>query len=197
MKFLFDMLPVIVFFIGYSSGQSLPSLSLAKPIELATALAIAVSVLQIAWLLLRRKKVEPLQWISLALITVLGGATILLHNATFIFWKPSALYWCMGSGLLIARYFSGKQPLKSVMGKEMELPGAVWDKLNWAWAIFFLLMGIVNLLVAYNFPEAVWVKFKLFGTLGFTLLFAVAQALWLARQLPATPDAAPSASGES
>lgn len=197
MKFLFDMLPVIVFFIGYSSGQSLPALGLAKPIELATALAILVSVLQIVWLLIRGKKVEALQWISLGLIVVLGGATIILHNPTFIFWKPSALYWCMGSGLLIARYMSGKQPLKAIMGKEMELPGAVWDKLNWAWAVFFLLMGIVNLLVAYNFPEAVWVKFKLFGTLGFTLVFAVVQALWLARQLPSNPEPAQTANGES
>lgn len=190
MKFLFDLSPVIAFFIGYMSGLTIESWGLNKPIELATALAIAVSILQISWLLIRRKKVEVLQWISLALIVILGGATILLHNATFIFWKPTALYWCMGSGLLIARYIANKQPLKALMGKELSVPDATWDKLNWAWALFFIVMGIINILVAYQFSEALWVKFKLFGTLGMTLVFAIAQGIWLSRQVQEHADAA-------
>lgn len=191
MKFLFDMLPVIVFFIGYSSGQSLPEFGLQKPIELATALAITVSVLQIVWLLLRRKKIEALQWISLGLIVVLGGATILLHNPTFIFWKPTALYWCMGTALLVARHILHKEPLRALLGKEIQLPDAAWGKLSWAWVVFLFALGVLNIVIAYQFSEAFWVKFKVFGTTGITLLFALAQGLWIARLAQNTEDAPP------
>ncbi|GAB3265091.1 inner membrane-spanning protein YciB [Chitinimonas naiadis] len=187
MKFLFDLLPVIIFFAGYSSGLAFPEYGLNKPIEFATALAIAASVAQIGWLKLRGKPIEMMQWIGLALIVVLGGATLLLHSPTFIFWKPTALYIALAVSLLVSRYGLNKPPMALLLGKELSLPGKVWDKLMWAWVGFFLVMAALNLFVAFNFSEAFWVKFKLFGVLGLTFIFAIAQGLWLSRHMPETP----------
>lgn len=187
MKFLFDLLPVIVFFAGYSSGLAFPEYGLNKPIEFATALAIIVSVGQIAWLKLRGKKVEMMQWIGLALILILGGATLFFHSTTFIFWKPTALYIALAASLLVSRYGLKKPPMELLLGKELQLPGTVWDKLMWGWVAFFLLMAGLNLFVAFNFSESFWVKFKLFGVLGLTFIFAIAQGLWLNRHMPKAP----------
>ncbi|WP_269532378.1 septation protein A [Chitinimonas sp. BJYL2] len=184
MKFLFDLLPVIIFFAGYSSGLVFPEYGLNKPIEFATALAIAASVIQIGWLKLRGKPIEVMQWIGLGLIVVLGGLTLVLHSPAFIYWKPTAVNLALAGGLLITRFVLKKPPMALLLGKEMKLPEAMWDKLMWAWVGFFLLLAVVNLVVAFNFPEDIWVKFKLFGVLGMTFVFAIAQGLWLARHLP-------------
>lgn len=184
MKFLFDLLPVIVFFTGYVSGLSAPALGLAQPIEFATALAILIAVLQMVWMLGRRRKVDTLQWISFVLIVVMGGATLLLHNALFIKLKPTVLSAVMAGAMLVARYGMGKLPLKLLLGKELHLPDPLWDKLMWAWVGFFLFQGTVNLYVALSYPEAVWVKFKLVLVAGLPLVFAIGQAVWLSRHLP-------------
>jgi intracellular septation protein len=184
MKFLFDLLPVLAFFVGYASGHTLPEYGLHKPIEVATALAIVVSLGQIAWLKLCRRPVETMQWIALALIVVLGGATLLFHNPTFMYWKPTVLFSAMAAGLLISRHGFGKPPLKALLGKEMELPPDVWDRLMWAWVAFFSLLAVLNIVIAYRFSEQTWVNFKTFGDLGLTLVFVILQAIWLSRHLP-------------
>ncbi|WP_374355242.1 septation protein A [Chitinimonas sp.] len=186
MKFLFDLLPVIILFTGYFSGITAPALGLDKPIEFATALAMVVAALQMIWMLARRRKIDALQWISFGLIMVMGTATLVLHNAMFIKLKATVLSLVMASALLIGRYGLGKLPLKLLLGKELKLADIVWDKLMWAWVGFFVLQGGVNLYVALNYPEAVWVKFKLVLVIGFPLLFAVAQGLWLAKHMPQT-----------
>ncbi|WP_308419657.1 septation protein A [Chitinimonas koreensis] len=165
-------------------GRHPPQLGLQKPIEFATALAILVSVGQIGWLKLRGKHVEVMQWIGLALIVVLGGATILLHSPTFIYWKPTLLNLALATALLVSRFVLKKPPMQLLLGKEIQLPEPLWDKLMWAWAGFFVAVAAINLYVAYSFPEAVWVKFKLFGLLGLTVVFALAQGVWLSRHLP-------------
>jgi intracellular septation protein len=184
MKFLFDLLPVIVFFLGYATGKTLPAYGINQPIEFATLLAIAVAVLQMAWVLLRRKKVDVLQWISFVLIIVAGGATLVSHNPKFILLKPTVLPIAMAIAMLVCRYKFNTPPLKALMGKELTLPESQWDKLMWAWVAFFLFQAIANLYVTQYFSQAFWVKYHLVSSIGLPLVFAVLQGVWLLRHLP-------------
>ena len=171
MKFLFDFLPILLFFIAFKLYD----------IYVATAVAIVVSVVQVGWLWLQYRRVERMPLITLALIVVLGSATLLLHDENFIKWKPTAVNWLFGV-VFLGSQFIGKRPLiERMMGGNMELPAAVWVRLNLAWAVFFVAMGLANLYVAFNFDTDTWVDFKLFGMLGLTLVFVVAQAFYLAR----------------
>jgi intracellular septation protein len=167
MKLLFDLFPVILFFAAFK----------IKGIFVATAVAIIACVLQIGWMLIRRKKVEPMMWASLAIITVFGGATILLHNETYIKWKPSILYWLMGTVLLAGQVFFHKNAMKGILGKQMTLSDKAWNMVNVSWGIFFALLGCVNLVVAFNFSTDTWVNFKLFGIMGCIFVFAIVQSL--------------------
>ncbi|HXN14863.1 MAG TPA: septation protein A [Usitatibacter sp.] len=173
MKFLFDLFPVILFFVAFKFAG----------IFVATAVAIGATVVQIAWVLARGRKVTNMQWASLAIIGIFGGATLLLHDETFIKWKPTVLYWLAGSAFLVALAF-GKNLVKAVMSEGLQLPEAVWFKLAVAWGVFFLFKGTLNLYVAYTFPTEIWVNFKLFGGMGLMIAFVLAQALWLAKYLP-------------
>ena len=177
MKFLFDMFPVICFFAVYWFSD----------IYIATAAAIAATLGQVAWLKLRGRRVEPMLWASLAIIVVFGGLTLLLKDRMFIMWKPTVLYWLFAVVLGVSANAFGKNLIRAMMSKEVTLPEAVWARLNWSWVAFFAVMGVVNLAVAYNFSEAAWVKFKLFGGLGLMLLFVVAQAFFLARHMETDP----------
>jgi intracellular septation protein len=181
-KFFFDFFPVILFFVAFKVSD----------IFVATGVAIAATIAQIAWVLLRRKKVTGMQWTSLVIIVVFGGATLLLRDETFIKWKPTVLYWLAGVVFLGALAF--KQNLvKGVMGEGIELPEPVWRKLAVAWGVFFLFKGTLNLWVAYNFSTETWVNFKLFGGMGLMLAFVIVQALWIARYLPEDEKAKPAA----
>lgn len=173
MKFFTDLFPVVLFFATYW---------LSRDMFIATGVAIAATTLLVGWTWLRHRKVDTMQWVSLGLIVVLGGATLLLHDKHFIMWKPTVLYWVMGAGLLISD-FLGKNGLKLMMGQQLQLPAPVWRKLTWAWAGFFAFMGALNLFVAYRFSEDVWVNFKLFGGLGLMLAFVIAQSLFLAKYI--------------
>ena len=178
MKFLFDLFPVILFFAAYKLFD----------IWIATAAAIVAVVAQVGWLLARGKKVEPMLWISLGIIVVAGGATLLLHDERFIKWKPTLLYGAMAGALALAQFVFRKSPMKSLMGGQIALPDEAWLKLALAWIAFFVVMAILNLLVAFNFPTDTWVNFKLFGGMGLLILFIVVQSFWLARFMPETPD---------
>ncbi|MDR6215184.1 septation protein A [Paracidovorax wautersii] len=181
MKLLIDFFPIILFFAAFKVWG----------IYTATAVAIVATVLQIAYLRVRHGKVEPMQWVSLGVIVVFGGATLLAHSETFIKWKPTVLYWLMGGALLIAQLVFRKNLIRSLMGAQMTLPDNAWRTLNWSWAGFFAIMGVVNLWVAYTFDTDTWVNFKLFGGLGFMLVFVVAQALYLSRYLKEEEDKQP------
>jgi intracellular septation protein len=170
MKFLFDLLPVVLFFVAFKLAD----------IYTATAVAIGTTVLQVAWLKLRRQRVPGMLWASLGIIVVFGGATLLLQDETFIKWKPTVLYWLFAAVLAGAALLR-KNLIRSVLSQEMQLPDAVWSRLNWSWVAFFAFMGVANLYVAYNYSTDLWVNFKLFGGMGLMLLFVVAQALFLAR----------------
>jgi intracellular septation protein len=175
MKLLIDFFPIILFFAAFKVGG----------IYVATGVAIAATVLQIAWLRHSTGRIEPMQWVSLGVILVFGGATIALHNETFIKWKPTVLYWLMGASLMAGQLVFGKNLLKSVMGSQMELPEGAWRLANWSWIAFFAVMGALNLWVAFHYDTDTWVNFKLFGGMGLMVLFIIGQAIWLGRYVKA------------
>jgi intracellular septation protein len=200
MKVLFDLFPVIFFFVAYTAAKRAPetasailssllgalgagaSVSLEQaPILLATAVAIVATICQVGFLLLRGRKVDAMLWISLAIIVVMGGATLVLRDPTFIKWKPTVLYWAFAFVLLGADRILKKNVIRSMMQAQMTLPDLVWTRLNLSWVAFFAVMGAVNLYVAYNYSENAWVNFKLFGSFGLMVVFVLVQGLMLSR----------------
>ena len=178
MKLLIDFLPIAVFFVAFKLFD----------IRVATGVAIAATVAQIAWLRWSTGKVEPMQWLSLGVIVLFGGATLLAHNETFIKWKPTVLYWLMGGALFIGQLVFRRNLLKTLMGAQMSLPESAWRVMNWSWIAFFAVMGVVNLWVAFNFDTDTWVNFKLFGGLGLMVAFVLAQAVYLSRFMKAEAE---------
>ncbi|MDK2123778.1 septation protein A [Parachitinimonas caeni] len=180
MKLLFDLFPVLLFFLAYKlTGEE---------IYVATAVAIGATFAQVAYCFLRKKPISPTLWLSFGIVTIFGGATLILHNKTFILWKPTVLYWTLATALLIARYGFRKNGLKSLLGSQLNLPAKIWDRLNIAWASFFTTVGGINLFVAFNFSEHVWVNFKTFGLIGLVFVFSIAQALAISKYIePDTP----------
>ena len=177
MKLLADFLPILIFFAAYKLGD----------IYVATGAAIAATVLQLLWLRLTGKRIEPMHWVSLAIIVVFGGATLVFQDETFIKWKPTVLYWLFAAVLAGSVLFARRNLIRTMMGGQIALPEPAWGRLNWAWAGFFAAMGALNLYVAYGFSTETWVNFKLFGSLGLTLAFVLAQAVWLSRQAQEVP----------
>ena len=173
MKFLFDIFPVVLFFIAFKVFD----------IYVATAVAMAATAIQIAWVWTRHRKVDNMLWVSLAVIVVFGGATLLLQDEVFIKWKPTVLYWLFGAVLAVADLAFGKNLIRAMMQHQMSLPDPVWRRLNFSWIGFFAVMGVLNLYVAFNFSTDAWVNFKLFGGMGLMLVFVVLQALMLSRHI--------------
>jgi intracellular septation protein len=180
MKLLVDFFPIILFFAAYKVAG----------IYVATGVAIAATIAQIAWIRHAHGKVEPMQWVSLGVIVVFGGATIALHDETFIKWKPTILYWLMGGSLAAGLLVFRKNLLKTLMGSQLELPEGVWRTTTWSWIAFFAAMGVLNLWVAFNFPTDTWVNFKLFGGMGLMVLFIFGQAVYLGRHIKDEPEQA-------
>lgn len=215
MKLLFDFLPIFLFFgtFKYAEGRKEWAARFASdhlgfmvsggvvgtgeaPVLLATLVVIAATLAQVAFLLARGKKIDMMLWVSLGLVTVLGGATIWFHNETFIKWKPSVLYWVMGLAFWISQVLFGRNLLQTLIGAQLELPARVWQRLSFAWIAFFAFMGLANLYIAYSFSTDAWVNFKLFGGLGLMLVFTVAQGVYISRHLkPEGSEAAPTAPG--
>ena len=173
MKFLFDLFPIILFFVAFKFAG----------IYVATAIAIAATFAQIGWLKLRRRKVDAMMWVSLAIIVVFGGATLALRDETFIKWKPTVLYWLFGATLAGAQLLLRKNLIRTMLGEQVTLPEPAWRQLNWSWIGFFAFMGAANLYVAFNYSTDTWVNFKLFGGMGLMLVFVVLQAVFLARHV--------------
>ncbi|HEY0663745.1 MAG TPA: septation protein A [Thiobacillaceae bacterium] len=196
-KLLFDLFPVIVFFAAFKfgdanaettqaflSGLGLPQMGAGeKPgIYLATLVAIVASFAQIGWVKLRGHKVETMLWVGLGIIVLFGGATLWLHNETFIKWKPTVLYWVSAAIILGAPLFR-RNVIKSLMSKQLELPDHVWGRLNASWGGFFAFLGLANLVVAFNFSTESWVNFKLFGVIGLMVVFIIGQSMFMAKYL--------------
>lgn len=171
MRFLADYFPLLLFFLAYKW----------QGIWVATGVAIVASVLQIAWLHWRGV-VSPVHWLSLGIIVVFGGATLLLHDDTFIKWKPTVLYLAF-AGTLAAGKLLWRRDLLALVMKELRLPPTIWTRLTWAWVLFFGAMALANWYIAFHFPTATWVNFKVWGGIGLFIAFAVAQGLFLARHV--------------
>jgi intracellular septation protein len=204
MKILFDFLPIALFFgmfkyaesdrdwaastatewLGFMVAGGVVGPSEA-PVLLATVVVILATMAQILWLVAKGRKIEPMLWISLALVTLLGGATIYFHSEAFIKWKPTVLYWVMGGALLVGELVFRKNGIKALMGAQMALPEPVWRNVNFSWVGFFAAMGFINLWVAYNFSTSTWVNFKLFGGLGLMFVFIAVQAVYLNKYIKA------------
>jgi intracellular septation protein len=180
MKFLFEFLPLILFFVAFKW----------QGIYIATGVAIAASVVQFAWLRVRGQPISTTQWLSLGIIVLFGGATLLLDDKRFIMWKPTALYWSLAMALLAGRLFFNANWLRKVMpGDQLVLPEAIWTRLTWAWIVFFGTMGCLNLYVASNYPLDAWVDFKVWWSMGLILAFSLAQGAYMARHLPPDEEA--------
>jgi intracellular septation protein len=173
MQFLVDFFPLLLFFAAY----------LWQGIYVATGVAIIASVTQIVWIHWKHGRAGVVHWLSLVIIVLFGGATLILQDETFIKWKPTVLYGLFGSILAVGKVVFGRDLLAHLM-KGMVLPAAVWTRLTWAWVAFFAFMGAANWYVAFHFSLNTWVAFKVWGGTGLFVLFALLQGLWLSRHLP-------------
>jgi intracellular septation protein len=172
MQLLADYLPLILFFVAFKW----------QGIYFATAVAIVASVVQIAFLHWKRGRVAPINWLSLAIIALFGGATLILQDETFIKWKPTVLYGLFGTILAGGRVLAGRNLIAHLMAG-ISLPEAVWTRLTWSWVGFFAFMAAANWYVAFNYPTDTWVNFKVWGGIGLFLAFALAQGMLLARHV--------------
>ena len=181
MKLLFDFFPLLIFFTAFKLAD----------IYIATGAAIVATFVQIGIFWYRYRRFETMHLVTLAIISVFGGLTIAFHDDTFIKWKPTIINWLFGVIVIGSHFIGKKSAIERLMGAQLSLPSRVWSKVNASWGIFFLLMGLLNLYVAFFYnPEAseevrqaTWVNFKVFGMLGLTLLFSLGQMLFLARYI--------------
>lgn len=206
MKFLFDFFPLILFFAVYKLGNNDPAAASAladqylggmvsggkiiadqAPIMLATVVAILATVLQVGYLMVRRRKVDTMLWVSFFVIVLFGGATIYFHDETFIKWKPTMLYWIFAAALFVSQVFFGKNLMRSVMKEALPLPDAVWPRVGYSWMVFLFLLGALNLLMAFvvfRDNTGAWVNFKVFGMTAIFFVFSMGQALMLMKYVP-------------
>ena len=195
-KLLFDLFPVILFFTVFKIAGKYPDISqnLATtvgymadvkqlPVLLATAAAIFATLIQVAWVKWHHGKVDTMLWVSFAIIAVLGGATLLLHDEIFIKWKPTILYWVFSLVLLVSDWLFKVNLMRKLMQEKLTLPASTWRYVNMSWSLFFGLMGVLNLYVAFNYSTDTWVDFKMFGATGLMLVFVVLQAIVLAKHM--------------
>jgi intracellular septation protein len=205
MKFLFDLFPVILFFVvfKFADGNQEAAHALAvqymgglisggnltpdqAPIILATAVGIVATVLQILYLLARGRKVDGMLWLSLGVIVIMGGLTIYFHDDNFIKWKPTIFYWASALALLVAQTAFRNNLMRKVMEEQVKLPEAVWDRVGFAWIGFFIFQGLLNLVMAFvvfKGNTGAWVNYKMFGATGLFFAFIVIQTLMLSKHI--------------
>lgn len=200
MKFLYDFFPVVLFFLAYKLyghipadainliNNTLPVMRLTPDkaqdaIYLATAVGICAAFLQVSLFWLKNRRFEKMHLISFGLFLFIGGITIALKNPVFIKWKPTIINWAFATAFLGSQFIGKRTLVERMMGHAIQIPVEIWGRLNLAWVGFFIMSGLANIYVAYNFSESTWVDFKLFGLLGLTFIFVFAQAFYLARYI--------------
>ena len=208
MKLLYDLFPIILFFVTYHNADALvqntPLGNLVDPSQpevivatiLATGIAIIASFIQVGGFWLKNRRFEKMHLFSLAIISVLGGITIMFGNPAFIQWKPTVLNWAFAAVFLGSQYIGNKSIMHRMVGGQIELPEHVWIRLNFSWVIFFIISGFANLYVAFYYGLEldektrmdIWVNFKLFGLMGMTFVFVIGQAFYMARYIKDTPE---------
>lgn len=173
MKILFDLFPILLFFIAFKFAG----------IYVATGAAIVATILQIVWTKYRHGKVDKMLWVSFAIIVVFGGATLILHDENFIKWKPTVLYWAFSVTLLLSDLLFHKNLMRNMLQEKIALPLHIWKRFNLSWSVFFAILGFINLYVAFHYSTDVWVDFKLFGFTALMLVFILAQGVWLSKYM--------------
>jgi len=175
-KLLFDFFPIIIFFVVYKYSND---------ILIATAVLIPATCIQVFYAYWRTRKVEKMYLVTLGLVVLLGGATIMLQDKVFIQWKPTVVNWLFALVFLGSEFVGRKNILERMMDAQLTLPKPIWRRLNFIWILFFTVVGLLNLYVAFSgrFSEAQWVDFKLFGMLGLTVVFVILQGIYLARHI--------------
>lgn len=195
MKLFFDFLPIALFFIAYKLGGGVYRFDGQEydinGIYIATAVMIIATICQNAYSWIRHGKLEKSHLLTLILVVLLGGATLWLQDPNFIMWKPTVVNWLFAAAFLGAQRFTSQSLLERMVSDHIQLPSVVWTKLNLAWVLFFILSGIANIYVAFNFDEATWVNFKLFGLLALTILFIIGQSFYLSRYITELADSNP------
>jgi intracellular septation protein len=175
-NFLIDFIPVILFLIAFK----------LYGIYVATSVGIIVTALQVLITRLIKHRFDKQQLITLAVFSVFGGMTLYFHNPIFIKWKPTIVFWIFGLVFLATQFIGDKTLSERMMAKMIEeqskpIPAAVWRRINLGWAMFFLILGSINLYVAYLFSTEAWVNFKVYGILAIVMLFSIVQAIYLSR----------------
>lgn len=178
MKLLIDIIPIALFFIAFKMYD----------IYIATIVAMVASVVQTLWHRFSTGKFENMHLITLFIIIILGSMTLFFQDERFIKWKPTLVNWAFAIALIIGTWILKKPAIEALLGKKITLPITIWQHLNWAWFVFFILSGGLNLFVAYYYSTDIWVNFKLFGMMGLTLIFIVIQGLYIARYMSNPPS---------
>ena len=186
MKQFIDFIPLLLFFIVFKLDPRTVEFA-GQSIELggifsATGVLIASSVVVYGTLFAVQKRLEKGQWLTLAACLLFGGMTLAFHSETFLKWKAPVVNWLFALGFAGSHWIGDKLLIQRMMGHAISLPAPVWRNLNLAWIAFFLIAGSANLFVAFTF-QSIWVDFKVFGSLGMTLLFLVGQGIYLSRHL--------------
>ena len=171
MKFLFDLFPVVLFFIFYKIYD----------IYVATAALMAATYIQIVLLYILKKKIEKMIIFTAIVITIFGGMTLFFQSNVFIMWKPSIIYWVFGLAILVANKFYNKNLIEMSLGSQVKLEKKYWQNLSWSTALFFIFVGFLNIYIAQNFNEDTWVNFKLFGMTALLFLYIILITLYIAK----------------
>lgn len=178
MNQLSEFIPIILFFIAYKFYN----------IYVATAVVIVATIFQVAYGWFKHRKVGTMQWITLVLIIVMGGATIYLRDEQFIKWKLSIIEWLFGLVFLGSQFIGEKPIVERMMSGSLTLPSAIWKRLNLMWSSFFLIVGFINVYVMYNYDTDDWVTFKTFGVPGLMVVFIVVQMAIIYKHIPETKE---------
>lgn len=200
MKFLFDFLPVVFFFIAYKFfgdlppalvdlGNQIPGVSLSQEnpkhaIIFATLVIIIATIFQnlLHWLMY--KKLEKMHLISLGILLVFGSMTVVSRDPDFIKWKVTIFNWIFAAIMLGSLYIGKKPLIERMMSHAITVSDDIWKKLTYSWGAFFIFVGILNYIVAFHFAgidDKNWVNFKLFGILGLTFVFMISQGIYLSK----------------
>ena len=173
MKQLLELLPLVLFFGAYQmDGDTLTVGGWSHTFDgIFSATAVLMISTALTWLvssLLEKRNDKRLMWMTLAVL-LFGAATLILRDQRFIQWKPTVFNWVLASVFLGSQFVGERTVLERVLGSQLSLPRRIWRRLNVLWIGNFALVGALNLFVAYRFEEAVWVSYKLYSSIGFTL----------------------------
>lgn len=171
MKLFLDFFPLVVFVgIYFYSGSENPMYPAVQGLMIA-------AVIQTIGTRLLTGKFEKLHLWILLVTLVLGAMTLAFRDPAFVQWKASVVVWMFAAVFLFRQFVSKKlliqEMLSAALEEEMEVPESVWKTINMSWPIGYTLFGFLNLYVAFEFSEAFWVKFKLFGLMGLTVVLLI------------------------